>query len=459
MQSPVNMRSRELAARRGGRGPVPPATSAVAPAVAPAITQAIMPGSAGDHLLVPELLKAAGVEFSEENFASRLDEPSYEPSDRRVVRIGGRVVAHAQAMHQMGWFGGALLPCGGLIDIAAMPEYRETELESQVLQATEELLRNSGAVVALCKTNRSELLTHAGWSRADCQGWSQVCVRDLLAHLSPQSKPSRRHAGPKVRVWSKVEIDALMPVYREASQNGWGAICRSEPYWRWLCCRHEDRVVLVACGRAKSKNAKTGETILAYAVIRGDHVVELRYRAGHELAGSLLLARVCQDAIEQDHHVLSLHTPATDPLHELLITAGGAWQTSCDNQLMVKLLNPEAWVEALALSWQSRLAKVEQRIPSVVKFRVGFRVGFHVGKQRYRLTISDTGPQLQSGVRTAKDVVCQPATFGALLLGCENPRSMIAQGKLDVRSEHIAQLLAILFPPVVYWQSPYDCNG
>ena len=32
-----------------------------------------------------------------------------------------------------------------------------------------------------------------------------------------------------------------------------------------------------------------------------------------------------RDAIDRNHHWLSLYTPAADQLHELLVTAGGAW--------------------------------------------------------------------------------------------------------------------------------------
>ncbi len=64
---------------------------------------------------------------------------------------------------------------------------------------------------------------------------------------------------------------------------------------------------------------------------RGSQVVELATLPTFDQAAEPLLARACQDAIEQDHRVLSLRLPSSDPLHDVLLAAGGSWSTGGRN--------------------------------------------------------------------------------------------------------------------------------
>ena len=413
---------------------------------------AISPGSTGDHLLVPELLHSAGVTYSEDAFLSRLDEPSYEPTDRLVVRERGKLLAHAQTLFRDVWFGDSLLPCGGVVDFAVVPELKNTNIEFQVLHAAEEALRRGGALVAFTHTTRRDLLKRAGWLEVDSQGASRVHVHHLLSQLSPKATRLRRRVRSQVRIWRRVELEELMPVYQSAAQTTWGTIDRSEVYWRWLWGSYADCTVLVACNNASSQQAE--KNILGYAVVHGDQILEMRYRPGHESAGSLLLARICRDSIEQDRRELTLQAPANDPLHELIITAGGSWITPDNKQdecFMMKLLNPEKWVQAMNSHWRSRL--VQSRLP------LPLALNFSVDNHPYKLSVSNLSARLQTTTTHSNEIVCQSDVFGALLLGCQDVRQLMNCNKVVVKNNQLKQQLEELFTSVIYWQSPLDWNS
>lgn len=407
-----------------------------------------------DHVLVPELLRAAGEWHSPEDFASRLDEPSYEPADRLVVRHGGRLVAHALLIHRGGWFGGSLLPVGGLVDLACLPEFRASGIERHLLETAQRRLRDQGAIVGLVRTRRTSLFREAGWSPASWQGWSQVAVTDLLAHLPPHARPRRRRRL-KVRIWRRVELDRLMPVYRHGVRNQWGGVERSEPYWRWLCSRNAHTEIIVADhSKRRADQPDQSAAIVAFAVICGDQIVELVHRPGHELAGPLLLSRACQDAIERDHRTISLHTRASDPLHELLVTAGGTWQSPTSSHcelLMCKLFDARGWIEHLQPLLCRRATAAGITLPC--------EIGIHTGDQRYRLRLTDFASRLVPDARAAAEVVCQAEDFGPLLLGNADSRTLERQGKLVTRRRELSKTIRALFPPVVYWQSALDSMG
>src|SRR5688572_4694096 len=86
-------------------------------------------GNAGDHKLVHAMLRIANQAPSYEDFLAWLDEPTYEPSDRLLVKLGGQIIAHVQVLDRVAWFHGARMPIGGIEGLATLPEYRDAGYE------------------------------------------------------------------------------------------------------------------------------------------------------------------------------------------------------------------------------------------------------------------------------------------------------------------------------------------
>jgi predicted acetyltransferase len=410
-------------------------------------------GHAGDHTLVHALLRAANQAPSYEDFITWLDDPSYEPSDRLLAKQNNQIIAHVQLSHRTACFDGVKLPIGGLQDLAVLPEYAQAGCQRVLLSTAEQSLRDAGAIVSLVRADRPEPFRAAGWSDVRAGGYSQVSVSDLLAHLSAQGEPrQRRVRSLRIRRWRHVELDGVRPVYASAAARHWGALYRPEAYWRWLVGRkaHSDLIVAVE-GADEWDDLEHPAPIVGYAVAQRARVLELCSLPRYARVAPRLLVRACHDAIERDHHTISLHTPASDPLHELIVTAGGTWCTDergSGGTLLVKLLDPVRWVEAIYPILRRRAKAAGLPRP--------LALCFDAGHEHYRLVITRRSSRLVADEAMAADVRCDPQTFAALLVGNVNIALAREAGSIDVTDEDALHRLTVLFPPALFWQSQFD---
>jgi predicted acetyltransferase len=164
------------------------------------------------------------------------------------------------------------------------------------------------------------------------------------------------------------------------------------------------------------------------------------------------LARACREAMDRDHHSISLYTPAADPLHELLVTAGGAWiddRVSTGPRWMLRLLAPEKWVERCYPLWRRRA-----RMAGVAR---PFELGMIVGDAAYRFALTRRSSRLEPLAASAADQIeCDRPTFESLLAGNLAVNAAVACGKLRVSRAELAASLTALFPPRLFWQSPLE---
>lgn len=406
-----------------------------------------------DHAPIHALLRAANQSPSYEDFLTSLDEPSYEPSDRLLLRYGQQIVAHAQLLQHMAWFGGVKVAVGSVQDLAVLPEYSQVGYERTLLAAAVDEMHETQAVISLVRSDRPEPFRAAGWADVRGQGHSEVGIGDLLAHLSAQSTiASRRWQSPQIRRWRHVELDGVRAVYAESASGGWGAVHRAETYWQWLVGRkaHSDLIVAVE-GTDQWQDAETQSRIVGYAVACRDKILELCCLRDFARAAPRLVVRACQDAIEHDRHTLSLYAPASDPLHELVVTAGGSWCTderSAGGTLLVKLLSPSRWVEAIYPILRRRAKRASLSRP--------FQICFDCGSQKYRLMVTRRSSRLVENAAIPSDVHCDAATFEALLVGNLNVAKAIESGRLHAANEEMLERVNVLFPSELFWQSQFD---
>jgi predicted acetyltransferase len=408
---------------------------------------------AGDHALVYALLRAANQTPSHEDFVSWLDEPSYEPSDRLLIKQGEQIIAHVQLLQRTGWFDGVKIALGSLQDLAVLPEFAQGGYEQTLLAAADEQLREAQSVVSLVRTDRPEPFRAAGWTDVRGQGHSEVSIGDVLAHLSSQaSLSSRRSRALQIRRWRHVELDDVRAVYSAAASGCWGALHRAEAYWRWLVGRkaHTDLIVAVE-GDDQWQELEANSRIVGYAVTQGARILEVGSLPEHARATPRLLVRACQDAIEQDHHTLALHTPATDPLHELMVMAGGTWcgpERGERGTLLVKLLDPCRWIEAVYPILRRRAKTAGLPRP--------LQLCFDTGELHYRLLVTRRSSRLVADDAASADVTCDTEVFAALMLGNMSVTKACDAGRIHYANEETRQRVAALFPPALFWQSQWD---
>jgi hypothetical protein len=413
----------------------------------------LVAANAGDYSPIHALLRAVNQSPTYLDFVSRLDEPSYAPGDRLLVKESDRIVAHVQVLHRAAMFGDVRVPIGGIQDLAVLPELVPLGYDRVLLDAAEHAMFESHAALSIARTEAPDPLIAAGWAETLARGYSQANVGDLLAHLAGHVPPvHRRPRGLRIRLWRHVELDAVRAVYRAASAGQWGALVRSEQYWQWLVGRqaHSDLIVAVE-GPDAWEDLSTESRIVGYAVIRGAQVLEICCLAEYGRAAPRLLERACQDAIERDYHTLSLHTPPDDPLHEFMVTAGGSWRTDergAGGSLLVKLLDAPRWIEAL-----DPLLRVRTKAAGIAR---PCEIGWDVAGQRYRLILTRRSSRLVADDQAIVNVRVSPSAFSNLLVGNLSAARASAEGQLTTRDDNTLRLLAVLFPTSLYWQSLFD---
>ncbi|MCG8450983.1 MAG: hypothetical protein MI725_15555 [Pirellulales bacterium] len=423
----------------------------------------IVVGNAGDHPLALQLFVQAYQAPLAEDFQSRLDEPSYEPSDRLLLRRGEQLIGHVQVSKQIGWFQGQRCSLAQLQDFLTLPEYCASEFDAPLLALAESIATDEGSILALVRTDRPEWFASHGWSCCRGQGHTRANTRAILSHFdSPQQSQRRNTSALEVRTWRHFELESIQRVYGQLSTNMWGALHRSEECWQWLVGRKAHDQILIAVKKRPRKlkrssddpeenNMAVAPDVVGYAIIRDSCIVEMLTLPGFSVARPLLVARACRDAIDRDHHFVSLHTPAADPMHELSVTAGGSWISDgaiTTGNWMLKLLSPSRWVERFypVLHERAREAGIARPL----------EIDFSVADLCYRLTLTRRSSRLEQIAEAVQPHLrCDWLTFQDLLTSNLTFPEAIAQGRLRAQHDSALRTLAALFPPKLFWQSPF----
>ena len=429
----------------------------------------ILAGNAGDNPLVLQLLIQANQCDLAEDFQSRLDEPLYQPSDRLLVRRDDQLIGQVQVSKLIAWFHGQRFPIARLQDFVTLPEYRANNIDAPLLEVAESVAVNEGAILGVVRTDRPEWFEHHGWSCCRGQGHTRANTRAILSHLdAQQTRRSRRAAKIEIRTWRHFELDCISRVYQQMSTNMWGSLQRSLENWQWLVGRKAHDQILIAIEHNSETSdedpavstpdqgdqARTTDLadlpIVGYAVVRDSCIVEMLTLPGHASVRAQLLSQACRDAIDRDHHFVSLHTPAADPMHELLVTAGGSWiadSAASGGRWMLKLLAPDRWIERLYPVLHERARDAGIRRPLEIELAVG--------DQSQRFTLTRRSSRLEAIPSSPVAVQCNWHGLQDLLTSNLTFPEAIAQGRLRTPHLSILRTLAALFPPKLFWQSPF----
>jgi len=412
----------------------------------------IVAANAGDHPLILQLLVQARQRSLAEDFQSHLDAPTYQPSDRLLLRRNGQIIGHIQLARQIGWFQKQRYPHTKLQDFIVLPEYQAAGYDEALLKAAETVAANEGSSLALMHTDQPDWFAQRGWSHCHAQGYSRANTRAILSHLDTRLAAPRRRCSLEIRSWRHFEIDSLQQVYSQLSTNSWGMLHRSEETWQWLVGRKAHDQILIAVERAKQKTDESTSdlNVIGYAVVRDSCIVEMLTLPGYSAARTMLIARACRDAIDRDHHFVSLYTPASDPMHELLITAGGNWVSNGatqGGQAMLKLLSPGRWVERLYPILHERAKEAGISLP--------LQIDFQVSNTFQRLTLTRRSARLEQPTAPKIQASCDWHTFQSMLASNLTFRGTKKAALLRTTDTDITHTLAALFPAKLFWQSPF----
>ncbi len=416
----------------------------------------LVAGNAGDHALVLQLLIQAYQSDVGEDFQSRLDDPGYEPSDRVLLVRSGDLIGHVQISKHIGWFQQQRCAVAKFQDFVTLPEYRGSNYDRSLLKVSEETAAREGAIVGFVRTDQPDWFRRQGWSVCRGQGHTQASTHSILSHFDAQwAIPRRKRSSLEVRSWRHFEADSLRSLYHQLCPNMWGSLQRSEQTWQWLLGRKAHDQILIAVKRSgkapTAPHAGQAPHIVGYAITRDAAIVEMFTLPGYPAAASQLVARACRDAIDRDHRFLSLHTPAADPMHELLVTAGGSWNSDSEANGgvgMMKLLAPQRWVERMYPIFHQRTREAG--------ISTSQQIEFCMEEHSQQFVLTRRSARLEPTASPDPTVRCSWHAFQNLLLSNRRFSEADGQEPLIVQQPETLGTLAALFSPKLLWQSPLE---
>ncbi|WP_285681671.1 GNAT family N-acetyltransferase [Actinoplanes sp. NBRC 103695] len=148
---------------------------------------------------------------------------SDSPSRRTlgVFDPAGRLVAKAVDREQGQWFGGRIVPVGGVAGVATAAELRGHGLGRLVLTELLGGARERGAVISTLFDTIPAPYRALGWEEVGALVYQRVPAR-VLAEIRPDATTTLRPA-------TEADIPAVQEIYREVARAGTGMMERSGP--------------------------------------------------------------------------------------------------------------------------------------------------------------------------------------------------------------------------------------
>ena len=422
----------------------------------PQDTVRVAPAGAGDHAGIHQLLSGIFHAPSRDDFASSLEDPFYEPTDRIVVKRGMQVVGHAHLAQRVMRFGDDALPVSALHRLGVLPEYRGRDYGRRMLEQADVAMAADGSVLGFLTTRIPHYFRKSDWVVCTRHSHAQVGARDLLAQLSVRGfAPHEPDDEITIRPWRHVELPSLVRLYGERMAKGYGPYERTEAYWRWLVNRFADHIFVALAGPKRFDFDFHDDSIVGYVVVQDDAILELVASEKSTGVKERLLARACGDAIERDHHVVRLHLSPDEPLWRAVETAGGKLQRTeaCDGEVnMVKLFDQPEFLRRLLPKLQQRMH--DAAAPS--ELTKATELGLVVGDLKLCLALSRRSVKLTSGTSSKASIRLSSADFTRLLLGHLDLEEAATSGRLKASSQRTLRVAAALFPRLPLWHPPLD---
>lgn len=420
------------------------------PAVRRRHDEDITPARVGDPPAIYQALLAIFQGPSRDEFHALEDRPGHDVANRLLVKREGRIVSHVEIAHRTMHFGPVKLPVGNVAWLGTLPEYRGLGYASRLLHRAEQQMSAAGAVLAVLRTKAPHFFRRAGWAVCGRQSYSVAKARDVLARLAVDRDQPRLPLS--LRLWRHVELPSLMRIYAQHTANAYGRLGRSEEYWRWLASRKAfDHIIVAIHGRDRMELVDTNAPIVGYAVVRQDRIVELLASPEYPTTARQLLARACGDAIEHNRQNIIAEMPPEEPLHQLMVEAGGLFNRSesdAGEVLMAKVLDHARFVTLQEGVYAER-AEAAGLPPS-------FELGFATEGRKRLFSVSKRGARWTEGRLGRSYLTLTETELTRLLMGHGDLAEAVAQGRIAPSTQTALAIAEAIFPRLPLWQPSWD---
>lgn len=169
----------------------------------------------------------------------------------------GRLVALSGA-HGFGqFFGGRVVPMGGLTTVAVAPDRRGRGLGKRVVRASLSSMRDRGELISALYPATTSLYRGLGWEMAGTTSWRTLAPEDIEGVVAP--------SGVEARPALESDASAVHACYEEWAAGVNGALSRPDLWWQMhTAFRPDAKNFVVVSDRGEV------EGYLAYRQVPGD---------------------------------------------------------------------------------------------------------------------------------------------------------------------------------------------
>jgi GNAT superfamily N-acetyltransferase len=406
----------------------------------------VAPARAGDQSEILQLLAGLPAPPSRAEFHAAVDHPDHDSGNRLVARLAGRIVGHVEIVPRDVMLG-AVSVRGAVLDrVAVLPECRGAGHGQRLVQAAEQRMRQSGAVLALSRTRIAPSFRELGWSVLGRDCATPGRPTDILARLL--EAPARSGEAVTMRQWRHVELPAILRIYRQNAARFVGPLDRNENYSRWLVSRGAfDSIIVALVGQDRYELHESSARIVGYCVQAGNRVLELM--ADPEFPGleREILARVCAEAIENDRQEIVFEASASDPLHEA-VAGGESLVQGGDRMVVARVFRPRELLAALLPAVAARVA--------AAGIRETVELGLEAPSFRGSVIVTDGTAVAHPGRVGRSYLKLADEELARLLLGQGDPVEAVAAGRMEPSTQMAQRLACQLFPRAPLWCPMWD---
>jgi hypothetical protein len=164
-----------------------------------------------------------------------------------------------------------------------------------------------------------------------------------------------------------------------------------------------------------------------------------------------LLERICGDVIEQTDMPIRLDAPNHNPLHKMLLNAGGQYyqRTVIGGEvILANVLKPIALTKQLRHQFNNRVRAGGLDLP--------LELGLCIDGKKYALTITPRSAKVTRGKIGRNYISISKILFSQLLIGVISAEEAAANKQLQASTRIAAQFAETLFPQLPVWLPPLD---
>jgi predicted N-acetyltransferase YhbS len=412
----------------------------------------VIPCTVSEHVAVRAFLTEIFGPAYPAKFQAALDDPSYMPCDRLLLRRAGKIIAHAHVTRRHMQFGALSLPVAGLDGLATDEECRGDGLGMHLLSAAERQMARSGALVGLLRTRIPHFFRRTGWALCGSNFRGAANPHKILSRLHEQGLALRRAARIQVRPWRRWEEDAIARVYKQNLPGSYGLLERGRNYWHCMLERRAYDHFYVALDGPDLWDLKEASTqVVGYAAIRGEKIIELMTVPGRKKVAMELLARACGDAIEQDQRQIVLHAAADSPAQEYFFCPPEPTNCipCCEHAevCMARLLDPLGLLQKLCGVFAQRATDAGLARP--------VELGLLVDGRKFQIDIAGSG-RATADTLGRSYLRLNVADFTRLVLGQLDLDRAVLESRVEPSTALAHEAARVLFPRLPYWRPLLD---